>query len=223
MGARHSRLVVAIMAGGVLAATLVSACQATPSANPTSSTAAPTTLPTAQPSSATPSVAPTTTAPPARPPTTPRPAAPVRTAECATGNLRLGLHWDGVAAGSTYQDLVFTNVGSASCWIVGFPGVSFVTGDNGQQVGAPAVRSGPLGGRVTLAPGGSAYATVQQGKSDNYDPAICQPTEVRGFRVHPPDNSKALYVPYATTACAATELPSVQLLVHTVTARPATR
>lgn len=206
------------LACALLAAILLAGCQGQPAANP---------IPTTTPSAA--SATPATTATPPTSATSPGATAPLPTSptsrpgrpECATADLRLSLSFDGVAAGSVYQELVFTNAGAGTCWMAGFPGVSFVTGDDGRQVGAPAFRSGRSGERVTIAPGRSAYATLQQGNSGNYDPAACQPTAVRGLRVYPPDSRTALFVPYATTACSATNLPSGQLLVRTVAARPA--
>jgi hypothetical protein len=149
--------------------------------------------------------------------------APAVPPDCAAASLELGLRWDGAAAGSTYQDLVFTNAGGMPCLIVGFPGVSYVTGDSGQRVGAPAVRSGVAGAALVLAPRQSAYATVQQANTGNYDPTTCQPTAVRGLRVYPPDNRAAMFVPFSrsTTACANVNLPSPQLLVQTVKSQPA--
>jgi hypothetical protein len=152
------------------------------------------------------------------PPTT----RPPDTQECVAATLKLSLRFDGVAAGSTYQDLAFTNSGTASCLIVGFPGVSYVTGDDGRQVGAAAARVGPKGAAIVLAPGQSAYSTVQQANSGNYDPATCRPTPVRGLRVYAPDDRAAKYVAFssATTACASTTLPVAQLRVQTVMPHP---
>jgi hypothetical protein len=59
-------------------------------------------------------------------------------------------------AGTLYRPLVFTNTGGRSCTIQGFPGVSFVTGDDGHQVGEAAMRVDPKGPPVTLKPGDTA-------------------------------------------------------------------
>ena len=203
---------VTMLACGLLAVAVTAGCGSrTVASTPTSSPGVTLSAP-ANPATTTVTPAPPTTSPPGVP-------------ECTAANLRLALRFDGVAAGSSYQDLVFTTSGGTGCVIVGFPGVSYVTGDDGRQVGAAAVRVGPAGAPVVLAPDGSAYATVQQANSGNYDPATCQPIPALGLRVYPPDDRAAMYVPFTstTTACANLELPVAQLRVQAVQARPGPR
>jgi uncharacterized protein DUF4232 len=114
-----------------------------------------------------------------------------------------------------YRALVFTNIGQRTCTIQGFPGVSFVAGDDGHQVGAAAARTGAAGRLVTLGPGASAAATLGIRNVDAVDPAVCRPVAVRGFRVYPPHETKAEFVPFATRACAG-DMPSSMLTVRTV-------
>ncbi|MCW0216593.1 MAG: DUF4232 domain-containing protein [Pseudonocardia sp.] len=137
---------------------------------------------------------------------------------CATGNLKVTAVDGDAAAGSRFVTLAFQNTGSAPCQLRGFPGVSYVTGDTGQQVGAAAAMSGPRGGEVRLAPGGSAGAVLQMAQAGNFDPAACTPTAVRGLRVYPPGEKASAFVPLETTGCAGTT-PSPQLQVQTMTAR----
>jgi hypothetical protein len=118
-------------------------------------------------------------------------------------------------AGTTYRALVFTNTGGRTCTIQGFPGVSFVAGDDGHQVGEAAVRVGEKGPAVTLTPGGTATSPVGFVNVSVYDPATCGPTPVRGLRVYPPHERKSVFVPFETTGCAG-ELPGSQLTVRTV-------
>ena len=92
--------------------------------------------------------------------TTPRPtgtstATPVG-GQCATSDLSGAIGpGAGGAAGSVGVTIVLTNNGSASCELQGWPGVAFVGGGNGTQLGKPATldRSTPHP-TVTLAPGG---------------------------------------------------------------------
>jgi hypothetical protein len=135
---------------------------------------------------------------------------------CTTGELFASLDETGAAAGSVYLDLVFTNTGARTCGLRGFPGVSYVAGDDGHQVGPAAETSGERGDRVPLVPGGTARARVQLVNVQNYDPADCSPTPVRGLRVHPPGDTAALFVPREGTGCARTP-PGAQISVHTVT------
>lgn len=131
---------------------------------------------------------------------------------CPTGQLGIRLGAAEGAAGSTVTPLVFTNTGSSTCQLRGFPGVSFVAGDDGHQVGPAAAEDGARAGQVDLAPGTSAHALVRVADSGNYDNATCVPTAVRGLRVYPPDDTAAAFVPAPQTACAHTLLLHVETM-----------
>ena len=137
--------------------------------------------------------------------------------ECKAASLRLSLGQGDAAMSHDYVPLQFTNTGKTSCVLVGFPGVSYVTGDNGQQVGAPAVRDGSIGAQVTLAPGQMASAIVTELQVGVFDPAACQPTAVRGLRVYAPDDTASMFIAQSTTGCAGNP-PEPQLHVQTVKA-----
>lgn len=136
---------------------------------------------------------------------------------CPTASLRITLGDGDAGAGSSYRPLLFTNTGGSTCQLRGFPGVSYVTGDDGQQVGPAAAMSGERGGEVRLVPGGSAAARLQLVDVQNFDAATCRPTPVRGLRVYPPGNTQSAFVPFGTTGCAAEQLPGNQLSVQTMT------
>ncbi|PZS12275.1 MAG: hypothetical protein DLM60_22590 [Pseudonocardiales bacterium] len=121
------------------------------------------------------------------------------------------------AAGSVYRVLIFTDTGSQACTLQGFPGVSYVAGDGGQQVGPAAERVGDAGGSVRIAPGGTGSAQLQMVNVVNYDAAVCRPTPVRGLRIYPPGETAALFVPVQSTGCAGTP-PGSQLTVGTIIA-----
>jgi hypothetical protein len=159
-----------------------------------SSSAAPTTI-----------VAPTTTttsSTPAPTSATPTTQAAAGGGGCTAATLSLSLGQGSAGAGTAGEPLVFTNTGSTACTMTGFPGVSFVAGDQGDQVGAAATRTGPEGGPVTLDPGGSASALVLVTQALNYPPQECQPTAVRGFRVYAPNDTAAMFVAAPDTGCA---------------------
>ena len=137
---------------------------------------------------------------------------------CTTAELRATLGDGDAGAGSTYRPLLFTNTGGRTCELHGFPGVSYVTGDGGEQVGPAAAESGQRGDQVVLRPGGQAAAVVQFVQVANFDAAVYRPTPVRGLRVYPPGDTAALFVPAEGTGCAGTP-PGQQLSVQTVTAR----
>ncbi|GGC90212.1 hypothetical protein GCM10011512_16430 [Tersicoccus solisilvae] len=108
----------------------------------------------------------------------------------------------GGAAGSVYTGLTVRNTSGAACRLSGYPGVSFVGGGTGQQIGVPAQRDetqAPVA--ITLQPGRSAQARLQITRAENYG-QVCNLTPADGFRVYPPSATDALFVPYtAANAC----------------------
>jgi hypothetical protein len=135
---------------------------------------------------------------------------------CTTGELSASLGEGDAAAGSVYRPLIFTNTGSHTCELRGFPGVSYVAGDDGHQVGPAAAMSGERGGQVPIAAGGTAQAQLQLVNVQNYDVGACHPVAVRGLRVFPPGDTAALFVPMDGTGCSTTP-PGNQLSVQTIT------
>lgn len=140
---------------------------------------------------------------------------PGATPECKVANLKLSLGPADGAAGHAYQALRFTNKSAGSCVIIGFPGVSYVTGTAGTQVGAPAERDGAKGGQITLKPGATASAVVTLTDVGVFDSSACKPTAIRGLRVYPPDETSSMFVSRSGTGCAGTT-PSAQLRVQTI-------
>jgi hypothetical protein len=108
----------------------------------------------------------------------------------------------GAAAGSVYYPLELTNTSGSTCTLFGYPGVSFVTGPSGTQLGQAASRN-PVAAAttVTLAPGQVAHATLQVVQAANYDPAQCSPVTAHWLRVYPPNQFGSLYVQFTATAC----------------------
>jgi Protein of unknown function (DUF4232) len=138
---------------------------------------------------------------------------------CRAGTLSVTLGPGGGAAGTIYASLRFTNKGSRPCVIQGFAGVSYVTGDNGTQVGPAAERDGTKGAPATLAPGAVASATLAMVQVLNYDASACRPTPTRGLRVFPPGDTASVFVPSTGTGCASSP-PGPQLRISTVKAGP---
>lgn len=112
--------------------------------------------------------------------------------------------------------LVLTNTGDATCTLQGWPGVSFVGGGDGTQLGAAADRdivSLPHD-RVTLRPGGGATVPVAVASAADWSDRQCVPQDADGLRVYPPGETHALFVEGDFTACTD---PAVPLLtVHAV-------
>lgn len=137
---------------------------------------------------------------------------------CMVSELRLTLGEVQGAAGSRELPLVFTNVGGRTCVLDGFPGVSYVQGGaDGAQVGAAATRTGESHGAVSLAPDGTATATVRAVNVENYPTDTCSPTDVAGLRVYPPNDTGSIFVAYPTRGCSGTGADLNQLSVLAVT------
>lgn len=140
------------------------------------------------------------------------------TASCLTKNLTFSIGTPDGAAGSAYEPLRMTNTGTSACTLYGYPGVSFVAADSGKQVGADASRNPQhSAATVTVAPGAAAESIVQIVNHMNYSPSQCKAADVSGFRVYPPGEKAAAYVPFdgASSACS-TDV--TQLTVEAVTA-----
>jgi hypothetical protein len=137
---------------------------------------------------------------------------------CTPSSLRLSLGPVHGAAGSYSQELRFTNTSGRPCTMHGFPGVSYVTGDAGTQVGAPAQRVSSAGPTITLQPGQVAHADLRSVFVRNYPPKKCDPTHVRGLRVYPPNDFYAMYIPRPGTGCANASV--TQLSVRTAQPGP---
>ncbi|HEX3780964.1 MAG TPA: DUF4232 domain-containing protein [Pseudonocardiaceae bacterium] len=202
-----------LIGSGLIAAVLVAGCQGGSSAggSPTSSLdVSPTTSPTT-------TIAPSTPAG-ASVPTTAVGSGSGGTAECKAAGLKLSIGQGDAAAGHSYLPIEFTNTGSSTCVMRGWPGVSYVTGDNGTQVGQPAARTGTIGSSVTLAPGATASSIVTVTDVAVFgDGSPCQPTPIRGFRVYAPDDTASLFIAKSGEGCAGNP-PSPQLQVETVKA-----
>jgi hypothetical protein len=142
---------------------------------------------------------------------TPRPTAtstsqPVQ-GQCATSNLSGSIgKGGGGAAGSVEVTLILTNNGSSQCSLQGWPGVSFVGGGNGTQLGNPAQFDRSTShDTVVLQPGGTAQAPLKITRAENYPDSDCKPQPADGFRVYPPGATDSLFVKDADfTACTTT-------------------
>ena len=168
-----------ILLPAVLTVTLMSlagACGSSSSSSSSTTTAAPT----------------STTAPASTTSTTALPS------HCASSELRAALGPADAGAGQIYQPIIVTNTGTRSCQLRGFPGVSLLDASS-SQIGQPATRDGSEGATITLAPGASASAalhTTNGGQSA--DPCVGPSASIKVF---PPDNTEALTVAAAFTAC----------------------
>ncbi|MDT8910306.1 DUF4232 domain-containing protein [Amycolatopsis sp. PS_44_ISF1] len=135
---------------------------------------------------------------------------------CKADDVTLSLGQGDAGAGSSYRPLDIKNTSSKPCTIQGFPGVSYVGGNDGQQIGPAAVRAGDKGEAIRLNPGQTAAADLQFVNVRNFDPDTCKPTAVKGLRVYLPQETASKFLPDPGTGCSAAKLPGQQLSVKTV-------
>lgn len=91
--------------------------------------------------------------PPAAPPPSAR-ASDAVAPQCQTSDLTAGLAPETAAAGTVAFPIVFTNNGSGTCVLGGFPGVSYATGLDSAPVGAPPRGTIPRPARFSWRPVG---------------------------------------------------------------------
>jgi hypothetical protein len=129
-------------------------------------------------------------------------ASPSGPAPCPSSGLQVTLGQGNGAAGSTYYPLDFSNNSGASCTLFGYPGVSFVTGLGGSQIGSAASRNPALPSElVTIPPGGVAHATLQVVNAENFAASACHMVTAHWLKVYPPNQTAPLYVSFTAHAC----------------------
>jgi hypothetical protein len=143
---------------------------------------------------------------PAATPSAASPATHAGPAGCLSSGLQAQLGVSQGTAGTIYQVIILTNTSNATCTLYGYPGVSFVTGVGGSQVGQPATKNPAVAKTlVTLAPG--AKANMLLAIHDAGAIANCQITTVDWVRIYAPGDYGSVYVQYNTQACAHTSQP----------------
>lgn len=130
-------------------------------------------------------------------------ASPASPGACTSSDLKVSLGGgSGAGMNQDHTGLQLKNTGSSSCTLHGYPGVSWVAGSSGRQVGKGAARqSDPSGGpekTVTLAPGAQASAPLDIVDAAVIPKSQCKPVPVRGLRVYPPGETAALFLPHST-------------------------
>jgi len=123
---------------------------------------------------------------------------------CATSELAVSLGQGNGAAGSTIVPLEFRNTSSSACTLYGYPGVSFVTGPGGSQIGTSASEDNATPRQlVTLAAGSTAHALLQVAVAQNYPPSRCHLVHAHWLRIFPPGQTAPLYVRFDSATCTA--------------------
>lgn len=118
---------------------------------------------------------------------------------CGVDQLRITVGGGNSDMQGAHRSLRFTNISNKVCKLTGAPGVSYVGGADGHQIGKPAKRI--VGHQpVVLIPNQTASAGLfissAPRKSD------CAKVTARGIRVYPPDSKKAAFVSLSEKTCA---------------------
>lgn len=165
--------------------------------------------------------APTSSAPSAQPSTpvtspSASPSAPAGPAGCASSGLQVAVPASkgNAAAGSSYYPVEFTNTSAATCTLFGYPGVSFVSGIGGSQIGIAATENPTVSRKlITLTPGQTAHAELQVVDAANYPSPACGLVTAHWLKIYPPNQTAPLYVSFTAQACSK---PKTILTVQTV-------
>jgi hypothetical protein len=195
---RRTATLAAAGAGGTLLAFGLAACGTSnsPASNAGQTT---TTSPSATPTSSSPSTGTSSSSRISSASRMPATQCPTSSLHVIVSNLA-----GGAAAGTDYVPIDFTNVSGHSCQMYGFPGVSWVTGINGGQLGDAASRVTSYGSQaVTLAPGGKAHAWLGIADAGNFPSAACHEVTAHWMKIYPPDQYASLYTSYTTQVCSA--------------------
>ena len=126
---------------------------------------------------------------------------------CASRDLKATVGIAQGAAGSVYQVIDFTNIGTSSCSLYGYPGVALAGGSPVTQIGAPASRSTASPRKlVSLAVGAKANALLQITEAQNYPSSKCGPTPSTYLQIYPPNQTTPIYLAYKSTGCSSTKV-----------------
>jgi hypothetical protein len=122
---------------------------------------------------------------------------------CSPANLVVwaGPQAGGGTAGGFGYEIKFTNLGTGTCTLAGFPGVTAVN-LKGSRIGAAASHGPGKVKQIVLGPDQSAMATLQITDALNFPKAKCGPTWAAGLRVALPGGSGAKIAPVAFETCA---------------------
>jgi hypothetical protein len=124
---------------------------------------------------------------------------------CATRDLKATVGIAQGAAGSVYQVIDFTNIGTASCSLYGYPGIALAGGSPVTQIGAAASRSPQAGpALITLKPGAVANTLLRITQAQNYPTSKCSPMASTYLQIYPPNQTTPIYLGYKSTGCSAT-------------------
>lgn len=133
-------------------------------------------------------------------------AAPARMAKCATSALRIKVGARISATGITDHNVDFTNVGSAKCFLQGYPIAAMVSagGASGNLIGSYA-RPDPVtpAKPIVLASGQTAHTMIGAFNLGSHLATNCDPVTSHWLRVFPPGQTMPAYLPFTARICSA--------------------
>jgi hypothetical protein len=130
------------------------------------------------------------------------PAAAAGPAACPTRSLKAKIGISQGTAGSVYTLIDFTNIGTVTCTLYGYPGVSLAGGTPVKQIGLAATESKfTQRTLVTLAPGAVANALLQIVDAGNFPPAKCGMVTAHYLQIFPPNQTTPIYLSFTSAAC----------------------
>jgi hypothetical protein len=133
------------------------------------------------------------------PAATPAAAGP---AACPTRSLKAKIGVSQGTAGSVYTVIDFTNIGTVTCTLYGYPGISLAGGTPVKQIGLAAAESKVTARTlVTLAPGATANALLQVVDAGNFPPAKCGMVTAHYLQIFPPNQTTPIYLSFTSPTC----------------------
>jgi hypothetical protein len=115
--------------------------------------------------------------------------------ECATAALKISFINNQDAAGHAYDDLEFSNISHATCFVEGWPDVSYARTAGGLPAGAPAHRAPGRRRKVVLVAGAAARALLTFADNASDTPHVCGASVGADWlRIYPPGQHRPTFV-----------------------------
>lgn len=123
---------------------------------------------------------------------------------CTLSDLHAAIdkHAAGVAAGTSYLPVNFTNTSGSACSLSGFPEVAFAARATGQRIGGTAAADRSITApRVLLAPGRTAHVWLRLVSVANLPAATCRPVTAAGLRIALSGQTTHVFLAFPATTC----------------------
>ena len=141
-------------------------------------------------------------------------ASPAHVARCATSALRIKVGARTGATGIANRNIDFTNIGSAKCFLQGYPAAAMVSAgsSSGNLIGAYARPNYATPSKpIVLASGQTAHTVVSIYELGSHIPTNCDPVTPHWLKVFPPGQTTPAYVPFSARICKAGAARTLQI------------